>query len=330
MGENRPTMNRLPPPTKPDYTRNAEVLAEFYRLQGDLALSLALRPGAVRGWLDRQRVPRRGASRRGHASRWRTARLSGCRQRELRSLLDADDPELPGWLLACLPACTLLDIDEMDTAGGGGPLARGLLRLRDQLLRANLGLAKTAAGRAPGPLHEFDDRLSVACSGLLDAIDRYVPGPSSARFSYFAAYWIRYHIVRFNQKHGSIIGYPINRQKTERNQRPIVVGLLDDADACDAVLNEAAPDPWEHEEENEIVGRVRDWLQRSVPPATRVLLAATHAVGPLPEAALDYLGHIREIARERLRDLAGSSACRPCPRTPTSLPPGSASVRMCG
>ncbi|HEY3756852.1 MAG TPA: hypothetical protein VGL42_11940 [Opitutaceae bacterium] len=317
--------------TTPDYTRNAEVLAEFYRLQGDLALSLALRPGTVRLWLGRQRTPRRNASKRGaDTARWRTARLSGSRQQELRRLLDADSPELPGWLLASLPACTLLDIDDVDTPGAPGLVARELLRLRDQLLRANLGLAKTAAARAPGRLHEYDDRLSAACSGLLDAIDRYVPGPRSARFSYFAAYWIRYHVVRFNQKHSSVVGYPINRQRSGEGSRPIVVGMLDDLDVGAAVLNEAAPDPWEDAEEDELIGRVRDWLRRSVSPATRVMLAAKHAVGPLPEAAGDYLDHLREIARERLRDATESAACRPCPPTPMSLPRANESVRMCG
>lgn len=319
-----------------DYTRNAEMLAEFYRLQGELARELAQRPATVLRWLERQRVPRRAPKRRAArapSGRWRTARLSGSRQRELRQLLADGSPELPGWLVASVPAATLIDIDETDTPGRVGPLARSLLGLREQLLRANLGLAKAAAARAGGRPHDFDDRLSAACSGLLDAIDRYVPGPGSARFAYFAAYWIRYHIARFGQKHGCIIACPIHQQRAGARrggfQRPIVIGLRDEADGSDLLLNEPAPDAFEEERDEEIRGRVRQWLRRSVPPSTRVMLAAVHSVGPLAEAAADYVEHLREIARERLRDVAEPVPCRPCPRPPMSPPPGSGFAPSC-
>lgn len=328
-------MTRAAFPPSFDYSRNSEVLAEFYRLQGELTQALAQRPAAVLRWLDRQRVPRRCTERRAQSARWRTARLSGCRQRELRRLLAENSPGLAAWLLASLPAGTLIDIDEVDTPGSVGPLGRSLLALREQILRANLGLAKAAALRAGGRPHEFDDRLSAACSGLLDAIDRYVPGPGAARFAYFAAYWIRYHVARFGQKHSCIIAYPIHQQRTAqremggRSDRPIVVGLRDEADGGDALLNEPAPDAWGEAEEDELRLRVRLWLKRSVPPATRLMLAAVHSIGPLPEAAGDYLEHLCEIARDRLRDLAEPAPCLPSPRLPTSSPPARASVPMC-
>jgi DNA-directed RNA polymerase sigma subunit (sigma70/sigma32) len=110
---------------------------------------------------------------------------------------------------------------------------RELICMRDSLFAANFGLARNAA---MGPRsRDYNERLSAASCGLLDAIDRYVPGPKSARFSYFASYWIRYHVSRHAQKFGSLISFPINQQRIGRQ----IERYLDQRGSC----NKPPPSP---------------------------------------------------------------------------------------
>jgi DNA-directed RNA polymerase sigma subunit (sigma70/sigma32) len=222
--------------------------------------------------------------------------------------------------------------------------AARLIALREKVFLANYGLAKAAAahGRPPG----FDDRLSAACAGLLDAVDRYVPGERSARFAYFATYWIRYQISRQGQKFGGVVAFPIYQQRMVRKiaqlaldrrqqglgeatqeevcaalavgpdayfrhrQKPTVVSWQAPAiegeaeTGLDYLLCDPAPAPGAELEGEDLATRINGWLKRSFPPATRVMLAYAHEIGPLPEAAAEYLDHLREIARERLRFVA--------------------------
>jgi hypothetical protein len=213
----------------PDYTRNNELFTSFRGLQCDLAGRLAAHPGLIRSWLEA--LPRKepdsveseGARA---ATSWRTARLSAVRRRELGSLIGRAElaPEGTGplaqWLLGSVPVCTYIEI--ADTArpplSTVDPEADGcyhrLISLRETLFLANYGLAKVAA-RHHNP-REHADLLSAASCGLLDAIDRYVPGAKAARFSYFARYWIRYHISRHLQKNGSVVTFPIHQHRIGR------------------------------------------------------------------------------------------------------------------
>ncbi|MEQ1674340.1 MAG: nitrilase-related carbon-nitrogen hydrolase, partial [Candidatus Nitrotoga sp.] len=63
----------------------------------------------------------------------------------------------------------------------------------------------------------YDELLSPASIGLLAAIDRYVPNAAtSARFGYFANYWIRYHVSRYTQKTNGVVPLSINQQRIVR------------------------------------------------------------------------------------------------------------------
>jgi hypothetical protein len=209
----------------PEYSRNQENFVAFYALQGDLVRRLASHPGLIADWLEAQppRQPRGGASPARLPKAWRTARLSTARRRELAALVrrvEADPAEagaLASQLLAALPVLSYLEI-----AGSARPslgavdgqadaCCSRLARLREHLFTTNYGLAQAAARRR-NP-RDPADLLSAASSGLLDAIDRYVPDARAARFGYFANYWIRYHLSRHSQKHGSVVSFPINQHR---------------------------------------------------------------------------------------------------------------------
>jgi len=212
----------------PAYTRNEELFREFYALQCRVAGHLAQHPPALRRWLEA--LPQRtgdASARVGASKSWRTARLSLGRRRELAQLIAAVEGAAPAsaealtqWLRACLPVRTYLEMADVarSTAGGLEPAAEGscreLVRRREDLFLANYGLAKASAFY--GPPQEYDDRVSAASCGLLDAIDRYVPGPNAARFGYFASYWIRYHLARHAQKSGSLVSFPIHQHRIGR------------------------------------------------------------------------------------------------------------------
>lgn len=213
--------------TFPSYTRNDELFTKFHALQADMARSLASHPEVIRAWLDAQPRRMKHSAESGAASKsWRTARLSAHRRRDLDALLvlaerpDADRTPLARWLLAAVPVRTYLDIADKAAPSlraldpQADECQRRLVELRELLFHANYGLAKAAV------LHrdqqDYGDRLSAASCGLLDAIDRYVPGAKAARFSYFAGYWIRYHISRHNQKYHSLVAFPIHQHRISR------------------------------------------------------------------------------------------------------------------
>lgn len=319
-----------------DYTHNPERFAAFYVQQQAFTAVLAQHPAIVRDWLSARRVPQRCSQRIPEPTQWRTARLTAVRQRQLKSILDQGG-DLAAWLLLCLPLSSLFEIaDRHPPDSESVRRSTDLVVAREVLFLANFGLAKIAAAQSRP--EEFDDRLSAACSGLLDAIDRYVPGPGSASFSYFAAYWIRYHVGRYVQKHGCVVSFPIHQQRLyqkfgqSRFDRPSVfslqapVSVQPDGDACQYELADPAPQPEEVLDGSEIAGRLAGWLRRSVPPATRVMLAAANSVGNFPEAAGEYVDHLCEIARERLRNLAQGAVCPPCLSTRTCSPPGVGSL----
>ncbi len=209
----------------PAYARNQENFTAFHALQSEVALRLASNPWAIRRWLEAQ--PERQARKGGDSGKppraWRTARLSIARRRQLLGLIEraeaspAEAGALAEFLLAAMPVCSYLEI-----AGAASPRlretdpiaddsCRRLSLFREQLFSSNLGLARCAVRPAGGV--DASDLLSAASSGLLDAIDRYVPGERSARFGYFASYWIRYHLSRQRQKFGSLVSFPINQHR---------------------------------------------------------------------------------------------------------------------
>lgn len=335
------------------YQQNTELFIEFYALQGEYAAGLARLPRVLQAWLDTRVKPARAAEECSTASQgWRTARLSARRQQELAEMIaqPGGEERLAAWLRACLPVFSLLEIGDhaLPTWAAVDPvtgeLARRLTTLREQVFLANYGLAKAAAahGRPDG----FDDRLSAACAGLLDAIDRYVPGERAARFGYFATYWIRYHIGRQAQKFNGVVSFPIYQQRMGRKieqltlrrqgaglrepnrtevcaalevgddaynrhrQRPLMMSLHaplaegEGETGLEFLLADPAPAPGTELEDEEVAARIDSWLRRCFPPATRVMLAYSHDLGRLPQAAEEYLTHLREIARERLRFVA--------------------------
>jgi len=213
--------------SEPAYARNPERFEHFHALQTTLTRHLARNPSLIARWLASQ--PSRGEDAGvsgGRSKAWRTSRLNLARRRELKALVSqaegqgAGAERLGGWLLASVPVRTYLDIADLaepdlraiDPAAGDCRME--LIRMRDTLFAANFGLVRNAAVGTGS--RDYDERLSAASCGLLDAIDRYVPGPRAARFSYFASYWIRYHVSRHAQKFGSLIAFPINQQRIGR------------------------------------------------------------------------------------------------------------------
>lgn len=304
------------------YSENADVFVGFYAAQRAIGQEIGLRPWAVRNWLATVRVPTRSCEPANEVSSgWRMARLSSRRHREIRALLDAAERSGAGaalgeWLVRCLPVSLLVEIAAQGQAAVLEDLSRQLLEVREEIFLANYGLARTAAGQ--GRPEDFGDRLSAACCGLLDAIDRYVPGEGAARFAFFATYWIRYHVTRHLQKSGSLIFYPIHRQRQDRRagldrpDRPEAISIEAVAEegpagerSTDCFLCDDAPPAYSGMDATEVSSRLTRWLRTSVPPGTRVILAATHSLMPLPEAACDYVTHLRETARERLRFAPG-------------------------
>ncbi|MGH7995636.1 MAG: hypothetical protein ACREFX_04715 [Opitutaceae bacterium] len=313
----------------PIYANNPAAFADFYAAQGRLVASLARHPELIRAWFA-EKPPHRAARIEAvdRSRSWRSSRLNSLRRRELAELLDgmrtgdpAREEALAAWLLGATPVGTYFEIAaaakpslrSIDPEADGR--LRELISRRDSLFAANYGLAKIAAIRRHGC--DFGDCLSAACSGLLDAIDRYVPGERAARFGYFATYWIRYHLSRNFQKHGSLVRIPIHQYRIERMERapgdprrpPIEVVSLSsgrgeaagDPSHIEALLCDPGPAPSEGSQAGEFDERVRDWLNRRMPPAIRVMLAYGHGVGPLAEAARDYLDHLAGGVRDRLR-----------------------------
>ena len=336
-----------------DYNRNDEMFLAFRELQRRFAGHLARHPALIRVWLDAQPACRKSAGSAGCASRsWRTARLNSSRRSELAGLLGqaekpgADPAPLAAWLLAALPVRTYLKIADgarPDLAAidpEAGRCLRELMRMREELLLANYGLARVAARQRRAI--DYDDRMSAASCGLLDAIDRYVPGARAARFSYFASYWIRYHVSRQSLKAASLVSYPVHQHRVNRriaryvaersegdrapsqeqiradlklglnaccwhHPRPSVVSLHSppesdpDSPALENRLADPAPDPAAILEEAEADSRLCALLRVHAPPATRLMLAYAHGIGALPEAADEYLSHLKEMVRERMR-----------------------------
>ena len=347
----------------PAYKQNRENFASFRALQGVFAGILGRHPGLVRRWLEAQPPLGADAGRTNGASRnWRTARLSLYRRRELAALIEAAErasenrEALARWLLASAPVRSYLEIAEgarpslRDVDAEADACRAELVSQRDALFMANYGLAK-AAIRDPGA-RDYDDRLSAALSGLLDAVDRYVPSPTAAKFSYFASYWIRYHLSRYAQRGVALISFPIYQQRASRKidnylserrgrggglpseaevcadlglgrdacywreRRPRIVSLQSPAGAesdsptLEHVLCDPAPQPSAALAEADAQARLRSILRKRVPPATRVMLAYSHRIGDLAEAAEDYLAELHEaICRhvgERARRARGA------------------------
>lgn len=208
------------------YLENRARFEEFYTLQKKYTEMLAANPAVVGAWLNS--LPQRsdlGTEASGASNSWRAARLSSARRRTLagliagaeRSVLARDS--LSDFLLTALPveiyfamcegAAAVQDglSDELKTIG------QLVAAKRNELFAANYGLAKVAVrGRK-----NYDELLSPASIGLLAAIDRYVPNAAtSARFGYFANFWIRYHVSRYTQKTNGVVPLSINQQRIVR------------------------------------------------------------------------------------------------------------------
>jgi hypothetical protein len=213
-----------------DYDRNRELFTDFYAVQGEFAGCLAAHPDIVRAWLEARprwepqeaEAPAAGCRTRA----FRSARLSGARLRELGAFVGRAERD-PGeraplgrWLLSSVPVHTYLEMADFarPSLRAVDPQAdqrcRELVRMRDTLFSVNYGLAKIAARNRNR--RDYSDGLSAASAGLLDAIDRYVPGAQSARFAYFAGYWIRYHLSRHAQKFGTTVAFPIHQHRLGR------------------------------------------------------------------------------------------------------------------
>jgi len=341
-------------PPAPDYTRNHELFSTFRSLQGHLAGRLAANPGVITAWFNS--LPHRdtdapeGDPVRATPS-WRTARLSTGRRRELALLLSrADNPPagaepLAAWLLSSVPVCTYLEIADSARPSllAVDPLAddfcRQVVRLRETIFLANYGLAKVAA-RNNNPW-DHSDLLSAASCGLLDAIDRYVPGATAARFSYFARYWIRYHLSRHLQKNSSVVSFPIHQHRIGRrierylaardsgphpvrvkvceelslgagafhsySLKPRIVSLQspandrEEAPGFEFFLCDPAPTPDTVLEDAETASHLRALLRTSAEPETGVMLAYARSVGALAEAAEDYLSSLHNLTLDRIR-----------------------------
>jgi DNA-directed RNA polymerase specialized sigma subunit len=212
------------------FDRNGELFTDFYGLQGAFAECLAGHPGVVRAWLEarpRWEPEEAPAPANGRSARaFRSARLSGARLRELGQLVARVEREpgerasLGSWLLRSVPVRTYLEMVDFarPSLRAIDPQAdercRDLTRMRDNLFSVNFGLAKITAYNRNR--RDYSDALSAASAGLLDAIDRYVPGERSARFAYFAGYWIRYHLSRHAQKFGTTVAFPIHQHRLGR------------------------------------------------------------------------------------------------------------------
>lgn len=312
----------------PSYARNDEQFVAFYSAQRRLVACLARRPDTLGRWLaSKPRCGRAQANATSPSRTWRAARLTLIRRRELAALIDrvvtgaAPAEELAGWLLAATPVSSYLEMIALARAGSADAelddCARETVALRDELFDANYGLAKFAALRRRGL--DFADGLSAACAGLLDAVDRYVPGERASRFSYFANYWIRYHLSRQSMKHGCVVSVPINHHREDRRNAAVPgaareparrfpeVLSLDEPPAdggsgssLQRVLRDPAPGPSDDAGAGDFDERVALWLRGRLPPATRVMLAYGHGVGALPQAAVEYVEQLAAAAWERV------------------------------
>ncbi len=207
------------------YQDNRVQFEEFYALQRTLVDQLARHPILVRAWLDSMPPRDDEATESSGASKsWRAARVNAARRRTLSELIasveqDAEHSHLlANFLLTSLPVESYFAIAEGGATSGpaGNALnvsCRVITAKRSELFDANLGLAKAAVrGR-----RNYDELLSAALVGLLAAIDRYVPNnETSARFGYFATFWIRYHISRYTQKTSGVVPLSINQQRIIR------------------------------------------------------------------------------------------------------------------
>jgi len=229
------------------YLENRFLFEEFQALQEAFVLRLAAHPDLIRGWAsvpppkDEAEQPEPPAKSR----TWRGTHLTAERQRKLSLLLaDAEGPAkalepLATFLLKSLAVRVYFAIADRATPGLSqtdpetAELYRRLEAKRDQLFHANIGLAKAAVrGR-----RLYDEYLSVASEGVLDAIDRY-DVHDRASFAYFAhKYWIRHHINRYSQKNNTTVALSINQQRiVNRIER-----YLDDR------RNSGLPEPTEEE-----------------------------------------------------------------------------------
>ena len=213
-------------PPNLDYLKNAALFAEFHVQQKEFVRHLAAHPSLVRDWLDS--LPPRDDSQEGPptaSKTWRAARLSGTRQRELSALIaQAEQPDGPieplaHFLLTALPVSIYFAIADRarPSLSQLNPQLqeqyRQLETKRNELFTANYGLAKSAVRGKKA----YDELLSAASTGLLDAIDRYDPfDPKSSKFGYFATFWIRFQVSRYGQKNGTTVALSINQQRIVR------------------------------------------------------------------------------------------------------------------
>ena len=211
------------PPGRSDFLQNQGRLEGFYRLQRSFVTRLAACPALVRAWLEALPPREENTEESENGSKtWRAERLSLGRRRELASLIAGAEASGEGtaplaeFLLTMLPvsiyfaigACARPDLRTVDTQAD--ELIRRIADLREQLFQANYGLAKSVVRGKK----EYEELVSVASSGLLAAIDRYVPGgEKGAKFGYWATLWMKHEVRRHGQKHNGIVALSINQQR---------------------------------------------------------------------------------------------------------------------
>jgi RNA polymerase sigma factor (sigma-70 family) len=85
----------------------------------------------------------------------------------------------------------------------------GDLAARQRLVDLHHGLAYHIAATFYCSGFEFEDLLQEGLLGVLRAIDRFDPG-RGCRFATYATYWVRQGIQRSIERHGRLIGLPVD------------------------------------------------------------------------------------------------------------------------
>ena len=211
---------------KPLYIRNEQHFKEFYELQCVLTKLFSEQPCVIKAWLNRlPKIAAKGVEESDKSMHWRATRLNYARRNHLEHLVEdsINSPQsvnaLSEWLIKSIPVSSYIEI--ANTSWDANVIrpdaiqscVKQLIEYRDLLFNANLVLAYSIARREN--LGNFDDRVSDATKGLLDAVDRYVPLEKHVQFSYFATYWIKFQISRGNQKCQSVVAFPINQQRVK-------------------------------------------------------------------------------------------------------------------
>jgi DNA-directed RNA polymerase specialized sigma subunit len=220
-----------------------------------------------------------------------------------------------------------------------GDCHRRLLELRETLFLANYGLAKAAAKRrrpqdyaemlgaaSDGLLDAIDryvpDGRAARFAYFAGYWIRYHMARQFQKSGSVVSFPVNQHrigrrIRRFLANREANVAPPSPAELCQelqlgraayfwQQQRPQVVSLHGsasaepEAPAMELRLCDPAPEPADLLEQAEIAERLRELLHAQAGPAARLMLAYVHGVGPLADAAEDYLASLQDLARSRL------------------------------